>query len=145
MFRMTFDTKQFTLLDDFCNMMCNKSKVRFCGIINSMGRLIAGSFKDNIQPLDNDQQRQMLYMQSKLELSMNSEFNDRLGNVNFIITFRDNVVIINIPSSNHQYHILISAERIANPLEIVHDAEDLFRDVEQNTESKDLKVSIKSY
>jgi hypothetical protein len=110
--------------------MCNKPKIRFCGIINSMGRLVAGSFKDNILPLDNEQQRQMLYMQSKLELSMKGEFNDNLGYVNYIVTYRDNVVIINIPSDNQQYHILISAERVSIAQEIVNEVVNLFKELE---------------
>lgn len=127
---MNLDFQQTTLLDDFCNTICNKPKIRFCGIINSLGRLVAGSFKDNIQPLDNDQQRQMLYIQSKLELSMKAEFNDNLGYVNYVVTYRDNVVIINIPSDNQQYHILISAERIANPQKIIADVADLLGNIE---------------
>ena len=59
---MTLTFEQTNLLDIFCKVMYNKPKIRFCGIINSMGRMVAGSFKDNILPLDNDEQRQMLYM-----------------------------------------------------------------------------------
>lgn len=127
---MTLTLQQSNLLDVFCNTMCNKPKIRFCGIINSMGRLVAGSFKDNILPLDNEQQRQMLYMQSKLELSMKGEFNDNLGYVNYIVTYRDNVVIINIPSDNQQYHILISAERVSIAQEIVNEVVNLFKELE---------------
>lgn len=139
---MTLSVKQSSLLDIFCKTMCCKPKIRFCGVINSMGRLVEGSFKDNIQPLDNDQQRQMLYMQSKLQLSMNAEFNDRLGHVNYIVTYRDNVIIINIPSDNQQYHILISAERIAKPQEIVRDVANLFKAMEQ--EFKPSKIQHES-
>ena len=124
------NSKETTLLDNFCIVMCNQPKIRFCGIVNSLGRLIAGSFKDNILPLDNDQERQMLYMQSRLELSMKSEFNDNLGHVNHVVTYRDNVIIINIPSDNQQYHIMISAERIADPQEIIEYVADLLSKIE---------------
>jgi hypothetical protein len=127
---MTMSVKQHNLLDVFCNVMCNKSKIRFCGVINSMGRLVGGSFKDGIQPLDNDLQRQMLYMQSRIELSLKSEFNNSLGFVNYVVTYRDNVVIINIPSDSQKYHILISAERDSNVNEIIHDVTDLFKEME---------------
>ena len=133
---MPLSFQQTTLLDEFCNTICNKPKIRFCGIINSLGRLVAGSFKDNIQPLDNEQQRQMLYIQSKLELSMKSEFNDNLGHVNYVVTYRDNVVIINIPSDNQQYHILISAERIATPQKIIKDVSDLFKEMQASIKLK---------
>jgi hypothetical protein len=118
--------EQSDIFHTFCNKMCSEQKIRFCGVINSMGRLIAGNFKDGIQPLDNNQQRQMLYMQSKLELSMKSDFNDNLGNVNYVLTYRDNVVIINIPLKNQSYHVLISAEKITDVKKIVEDAMNLF-------------------
>lgn len=126
---MTPNLKQFDNLDLVCNKICNESKIRFCGVINTMGRLVAGSFKDGIQPLDNDQQRQMMYMQSKLELSMKGEFNDNLGNVNYVLTYRDNLVIINIPLKNQQYHILISAERNANARKIAENAMMMFENI----------------
>jgi hypothetical protein len=134
---MTLTFEQTNLLDIFCKVMCNKRKIRFCGIINSMGRMVAGSFKDNILPLDNEEQRQMLYMQSKLELSMKAEFNENLGNVNFVVTFRDNVIIINIPSDNQKFHILISAERVSNPQEIVKEVANLFKKMEYEIRTPD--------
>ena len=122
------NSKQFAIVDTLCNKICNEPKIRFCGVINAMGRLVSGSFRDGILPLDTDQQRQMLYMQSKLELSMKSEFNVNLGHVNYILTYRDNLVIINIPIKNQDYHILISAERIADVQKIAEMAIRLFEE-----------------
>jgi hypothetical protein len=118
--------EQFGILDALCSLVCDKPKIRFCGIINSMGRLVAGNFKDSIQPLDNEQQRQMLYMQSQLELSMKEEFDGSLGNVNYVLTYRDNLIIINIPSKNRHYHVLISAEKIADVTNVVEYVNTLF-------------------
>lgn len=135
---MTLTFEQTNLLDVFCKVMCNKPKIRFCGIINSMGRLVAGSFKDDVLPLDNDEQRQMLYMQSKLELSMKAEFNENLGNVNYVVTYRDNVIIINIPSDNQKFHILLSAERVSNAQEIVNEVANLFKQMEYEMRSPEV-------
>jgi len=89
-----------------------------------MGKIVAGGFKDDIKPLDSDDQRRMLYMQSTLELSMKGEFDENLGCVNYITTYRDNVVLINIPMCNHL--ILMSAERNANTEQIVKNTISLF-------------------
>ena len=115
---MSISPKQFAALNLFCNAICVQQNVRFCGIINSMGRLVAGCFKNDIHPLDNDEQRHMLYMQSKLELSMKEEFDSSLGCVNYVVTYRDNVAIINIPL-NSQLHVLMSTERVADIKKIV--------------------------
>jgi len=125
---MMSNSKQFAILDTLCSKICNEPKIRFCGVINAMGRLVSGSFRDGILPLDTEQQRQMLYMQSKLELSMKSEFNVNLGHVNYILTYRDNLVIINIPIKNQDYHVLISAERVADVQKIAENAISLFED-----------------
>ena len=47
-----------------------------------MDKIVAVGFKDDIKPLDSDDQRRMLYMQSTLELSMKGEFDENLGGVN---------------------------------------------------------------
>ena len=112
-------------LEVLCNMLCNEPKIRFCGIINSLGRLVTGGFRNGIKPLDNEDQRQMLYIQSTLELSMKREFDDTLGSVNFITTYRDNVALITIPMQQ-DYLLLISVERNAQIEQIVDRTTNLF-------------------
>jgi hypothetical protein len=112
-------------LEVLCNRLCNEPKIRFCGIINSFGRLVTGGFRNGIKPLDNEDQRQMLYIQSTLELSMKREFDDTLGSVNFITTYRDNVALITIPMQQ-DYLLLISVERNAQIEQIVNKTTSLF-------------------
>lgn len=80
---------------------------------------------------------------------MKSEFNVNLGHVNYILTYRDNLVIINIPIRNQEYHVLISAEKIADVQKIADDVISLFEDdsifVSKNAnesimEAKDLTI-----
>jgi hypothetical protein len=84
-----------------------------------MGKIVAGGFKDDIKPLDSEDQRRMLYMQSTLELSMKGEFDENLGCVNYITTYRDNVVLINVPMKKYNHLVLISAERNTDTEQIV--------------------------
>lgn len=113
------------ILENLCQKLCNEPKIRFCGVINSLGRIVTGGFKDGIQPLDNEDQQRMLYMQSTLDRTMKEEFDDTLGNVNFITTYRDNVAIINIPMQQN-YLLLLSVERNAEIEQIVNNTIDLF-------------------
>jgi hypothetical protein len=119
---LTFEQTQ--ILENLCNKLSNEPKIRFCGVINSMGKIVAGGFKDDIKPLDSEDQRRMLYMQSSLELSMKEEFDENLGCVNYITTYRDNVVLINIPMRNHL--VLMSADRNVNTEQIVKNTISLF-------------------
>ena len=113
-------------LNILCNKMCDEQHIRFCGIIDSLGNLIAGSFKDGIHPLDNYTQRKMMYVQSRLELLMKAEFDDTLGGVDYTTTQRENITIIRIPMKNQKYHIFMSAERSIDVKKIVDTALDLF-------------------
>jgi hypothetical protein len=119
-------SEQIHVLESLCNNLSNEPKIRFCGVINSMGKIVAGGFKDDIKPLDSDDQRRMLYMQSTLELSMKGEFDENLGCVNYITTYRDNVVLINIPMKRYNHLVLMSAERNADTEQIVKDTISLF-------------------
>jgi hypothetical protein len=112
-------------LEILCHRLCNKPKVRFCGVINPLGRLVTGGFRDGIKPLDNEDQRQMMYIQSYLEMSMKREFDDTLGNVNFITTYRDNIVLITIPMRQN-YLLLMSVERNAEIEQIVKNTINIF-------------------
>ena len=112
-------------LEILCHRLCNKPKVRFCGVINPLGRLVTGSFRDGIKPLDNEDQRQMMYIQSYLEMSMKREFDDTLGNVNFITTYRDNIALITIPMRQN-YLLLMSVERNAEIEQIVKNTINIF-------------------
>lgn len=113
------------VLENLCHKLCNEPKVRFCGVINPLGRLVTGDFRGGIKPLDNEEQRQMLYIQSYLEMSMKGEFDDTLGNVNYITTYRDNVAIITMPLKQ-KYLLLMSVERNAQIRQIVQIATGLF-------------------
>ena len=128
------------IFQNICEKICSEPKIRFCGVINVMGKLVAGGFPDGIKPLNNEEERQMWYMQSALEMSMKKEFDNNLGDVNYTVTYRDNVTLINMPIKN--YVVLISTERNANIKRIVDYSKGLF-DFNKNTilEEED-KISI---
>jgi len=89
--------------------MSQISGIRFAAIINSKGRKIAGGFSSNITPLEKDKQKmEMLFMEVALDLSMRKEFDNTLGNINAIVSYRNKTNIITIP---HQDNLmLISSE-----------------------------------
>ena len=112
-------------LESLCHKLCNEPKVRFCGVVNPLGRLVTGGFRDGIKPLNNEDQRQMLYIQSYLEMSMKGEFDDTLGNVNYITTYRDNAALITIPIQQNNL-LVMSVERNAEIKQIIQIATGLF-------------------
>ena len=82
--------------------------IRLCGVINRLGHLIAGGFKDGIVSLESEKERKIAFMQIILENSMRREHDHPLGEIEYAATKREKVVMITIPLSD--YVVVISAE-----------------------------------
>ena len=98
--------------------MHQEKGIRFAGVINKSGRKIAGGFNPKVVPLEKDQKKMtMLMMELALDLSMRSEFNDSLGRMWAIVSYRDNANIITIPNGDN--FMLLSSEPELDPLEVI--------------------------
>ena len=69
-------------------------KIRFAGVINERGRLVAGGMKENVVPLENEKDDEMLYMELALRVKMRKEFDKQLGHVNFALASRERALAI---------------------------------------------------
>jgi len=76
------------------------SKVRFAGVINSKGRLIAGGMAPSIKRLGDRKRDEMLYMELALRVKMRREFDDDLGKVKFSMSFREKLIVMSFPVEN---------------------------------------------
>ena len=76
------------------------SKVRFAGIINSRGRLIAGGMIKSKTRLGDRKRDEMLYMELALRVKMRSEFDNDLGKVKFSMSFREKLIVMSFPIEN---------------------------------------------
>jgi len=104
-------------LENKCSEFLRSDKIRFVGVINRMGNLIAGGFSNNVDWIETDEKRRTLYMQVALEIAMRIDFDSTLGKINYVTTNRDNVLMITIPMNNHV--LLISAKPTAVVKEII--------------------------
>jgi len=97
----------FYQYEDVCNYLCKVPGIRFAAIINKNGRKIAGGFSPRVIPLENDKQKiEMLFIEIALDLSMRKEFNNSLGNIQGIVSYRDKTNIVTIP--HHDNLLLLS-------------------------------------
>jgi len=109
--------------------------VRFVGIINNRGRKIAGGFRNNITPLERDDHKiEMLFMEMSLDLSMRREFDESLGEIQGIVSYRNKVNIITIPFKEN--FMLVSTEQEVNPIDVILKAKKIL------LEMKSTEVSI---
>jgi Family of unknown function (DUF6659) len=118
-------SEQVIDLETACKHLTSSDGIRFCGVINNKGRLVAGGFKPGIIPHENDKQRQMLYMELALDLSMRKEFDNSFGRIKSVTTRREEVNLICIPFN--QDLIVISTEPTKEEDEVTLLANQVFR------------------
>ena len=99
---------EYWLFDQKCKKLLQEKEIRFAGLINNMGRLVAGGFKEEIKPLEDGAERQKMYMELALRVSMRKDFDYSLGPVKYSASRRENVVMMSFPINNNV--LLISAE-----------------------------------
>ena len=85
------------------------SKVRFAGVINSKGRLIAGGMAPSKTRLGDRKRDEMLYMELALRVKMRKEFDDDLGKVKFSMSFREKLIVMSFPIKDDV--LMVSLER----------------------------------
>jgi len=85
------------------------SKIRFAGVINSKGRLIAGGMIPSKKRLGDRKRDEMLYMELALRVKMRREFDDDLGQVKFSLSFREKLIVMSFPMGDNV--LMVSMER----------------------------------
>jgi len=85
------------------------SKIRFAGVINSKGRLVAGGMAPSKTRLGDRKRDEMLYMELALRVKMRREFDDDLGSVKFSMSFREKLIVMSFPMENDV--LMVSMER----------------------------------
>ena len=76
------------------------SNIRFAGVINNKGRLVAGGMIGSVKPLEDTKKDEMLFMELALRVRMRGEFNEELGPVKFSLSYRDKLIIMSFPMGN---------------------------------------------
>ncbi len=84
------------------NELCAKvskidSKIRFTGLINNKGRLVAGGMVGSVKPLEDEREDEMLFMELALRVKMRQEFDKDFGKVNFSLSYREKLIVMSFP------------------------------------------------
>ena len=103
--------KQYNMdKDEMCKKILElEPRIRFAGLINSNGRLIAGGMKSGFQSLEDARDDEMMYMELVLRAKMRREFDKVLGPVKFAMSYRDKLIIMSFPVNENI--LLISVEK----------------------------------
>lgn len=96
--------------DEICKQVLGlDSRIRFAGMINENGRLVAGGMRPGFKSLEDSRDDEMLYMELVLRARMRKEFDKVLGPVKFAMSYRDKLIIMSFPVNDNI--LLISVEK----------------------------------
>jgi len=86
---------------EICDKVKNlDSKIRFAGVINERGQLVAGGMKEGVKPLESQKEDEVLFMELALKVKMRKEFDKQLGSVNFAMSLREKAISMSFPIGN---------------------------------------------
>lgn len=102
---------RYPAYDEKCKNLCNEDKIRFAGILDEHGKLVAGGFKEGLVPLENDRKRLYDFMKFVSEISLRKELDKTLGPINYLAARRDRVILLSFPFPLAKMTLLISADK----------------------------------
>ena len=101
---------QYLGFEEKCWKLTQKDKVRFAGIIDEFGKLIAGGFKDGLAPLEKDKKKLEEFIKFVSDISQRKTLDDSLGPINYLAARRDKVILLSFPFPLSGLTLLISAD-----------------------------------
>jgi len=100
-------SNEYFLFEQKCQNLLKEPEIRFAGLINPMGHLVAGGMKKGMKPLEDDADMRKLYMELILRVSTRQEFDQSLGEVEYSASRRKKAVVMSFPIDNKV--LLVSA------------------------------------
>jgi|GEM_PF-606334 hypothetical protein len=86
--------------------------IRFAGVINNKGKLLARCIKTGIRSFTTQHDREMLLMETALGIRMRKEHDSNLGPMIFTISYDDKMISMNFPMNDEI--LCVSAEKKIN-------------------------------
>lgn len=86
----------------------SEPEIRFCGLIDSNGELIAGNFRSGVIPFENDKRRRQMFQELAHRIANRQGFDASLGRVKYSSSRREKVVMMSFPAG--RYVIMVTAE-----------------------------------
>lgn len=83
--------------------------VRFAGVIDKMGNLVAGGMKEGVRPLEPREERRRLYLEFALRNAMRQDFDEEYGRVIYTLSEREKIKITSFPMEDHL--VLVSIDK----------------------------------
>ncbi len=89
--------QELFLYDLKCVRLLREPEITFAGLIDRMGKLVAGGFKHGIVPIEDEAERQKMYSDVVLRVSLRKDFDYSLGPVMYSASRREKAVVMSFP------------------------------------------------
>ena len=119
---------QYKYYESKCKQLTLEKEIRFAGIIDEKGILVAGGFKEGISPFEGDETKLNEFMQFASRVSLRKEFDKELGPINYLAARRDRIVLISFPFPVSNVVLLISAEPTVDIEKVANKVVSIFSD-----------------
>ena len=107
---MSQTSSEYKIFEVRCNDALEEEGVRFCGLINKNGNLVAGGYKPGVVRLEKNKEEYDRFLKRVIGISLRREHEDTLGEMNYVACRRDKVVLISFPFPVSDHILLVSAE-----------------------------------
>ena len=125
---MSNQLSEYSVFNVRCNDAMEEEGVRFCGLVNKNGNLVAGGFKHGVERLEKDKEKFRQFLARIIEISLRKEHEDTLGKLNYVACRRNKVVLISFPFPVSDHILLISANPSADIEELAKKITRIFGD-----------------
>jgi hypothetical protein len=102
---------RYPAYDEKCRMLTQEEGIRFAGIIDKSGKLVAGGFRQGLVPLEGDQKRLEDFMKFVSQVSLRHDLDRTLGPINYLAARRDRIILVSFPLPASEMTLLISADK----------------------------------
>lgn len=102
---------RYPTYDEKCKKLTLEHDIRFAGILDEYGKLVAGGFKDGLIPLEDDRKRLSQFMEFISQISLRHELDKELGPINYLAARREKIILISFPFPIAKMTLLVSADK----------------------------------
>ena len=98
-------------LEKLCNdILALNPNIRFAGIVNRMGTLVAGGMRKSVRSMEGKEDSSKLYLESALRSEMRKDFDQDFGKTIYSFSEREKIKVASFPL--HNDHLLrVSIEK----------------------------------
>ena len=112
----------------FADVMKINSTIRYAVIQNNTGEKICGGFRDNINPILNDDELKMMHYYASQRWETRKNIEHKLGNTKYAMAEYDKLKRITFPI-NKKYMLLLTTEIDADHANVIDKVLELIRDI----------------